>query len=227
MLVENARWRCALMTSAFADTEFRRSRVSRDLSRAAIVAVHFVNDIVHPDGALAGFGYPAGAAERGVVAKAAQLLAAARQQSLPVFYTRVGWDAGHATLVPNSPLIQTVGQLGCLVNGTWQTEIIEELTPAAGDIVVTNERVSGFINSPLDTLLRARGVGTILIFGVSTNLSVESTVRHASDLGYDVILVEDASSTTSEEAHSVAVETMRLLVADVVTTEQVLSDLHV
>ncbi len=199
--------------------------MSLNLSHAAVVAVHFENDIVHPDGALAGFGYPAGAVERGVIPKAAKLIAAAREHALPVVFTRVGWDAGHSTLVANSPLIQTVGNLKCLVNGTWQTQIIDELSPADGDITVTNERVSGFVNSPLDTLLRNRGIDTLLIFGVSTNLSVDSTARHASDLGYNVLLVEDASSTTSQEAHSVAVETLRLLLTDVVTTEQVIKEL--
>lgn len=180
------------------------------LTRTAVLAIHLQKDIVTPNGAFGGF-FAQNVADRNVLGVAADVLSAARSAGLPVFYTRVGWDAGHKTLHPNNPLLSIVAQQQCCVNGTWQTEIVDDVAPQDVDIVLTNERVSGLADSPLDTLLRGRGVDTLVLFGVATNLSVEDTARHASNLGYRVILIEDATSAATEEAHRASLETLGLL----------------
>ncbi|MAP64347.1 MAG: cysteine hydrolase [Microbacterium sp.] len=194
-----------------------------DLTNAAVVAVHLQNDIVHADGAFSGY-FAASAAERGVVAKAGRILNAARDNGRPVIYTRVGWPTGHATLLANTPLLQIVQQTSCLTLDTWQTEILAEVPPQEGDIVITNDRVSGFANSSLDTVLRSRGIDTIVVFGVATNASVESTIREGSDLGYNVILVEDASSTVDEAVHAATTGSLGLF-AEILTTDELLGRL--
>lgn len=185
----------------------------------AVIAVHFENDIVTAEGAFGGF-FAAKVAERDVFAHANTVLHAARDAGAIVVYTRVGFEAGHKELVANNPLLGIVAQQECLVVGTHQTEIVAELAPHDGDLVITNGRVSNFANSPLDTILRGRGVDTIVIFGVATNLSVEDTARHASNLGYRVILVEDACSAADDAAHSATVATLGLL-AEVSNSEEV------
>lgn len=194
-----------------------------DPTRTAVVGIHLQNDIVTADGAFGGF-FAQNVLDRRVLPIAANLLSAARTAQIPVFYTRVGWDEGHRTLHANNPLLSIVGQQKCCVNGTWQTEIVSEVAPQDADLVLTNERVSGLADSPLDTLLRARGVDTIVVFGVATNLSVEDTARHASNLGYRVVVVEDACAAATDEAHRASVETLGLL-AEVGTSEDVLAAL--
>ncbi|MGC2938809.1 MULTISPECIES: cysteine hydrolase family protein [unclassified Brevibacterium] len=192
-----------------------------NLAHTAIVGIHLQNDVVHAKGAFSGF-FAASAAERGVVAKAAKVIDAAHDSRRPVFLTRVGWDPGHEDLVANYPLLQIVEEQRCLTNGTWQTEFLEGIPVADSDHVITHERVSGFSNTRLDVLLRASNVQTLVVFGVATNVSVESTVRAAADLGYQIILVEDACSSTDEGAHSASIASMGLF-AEIVTADDIIS----
>jgi biuret amidohydrolase len=83
-----------------------------------------------------------------------------------------------------------VAQQQCLREGTPGTEIIGELAPRADDWIVTNTKVSACAVSDLDERLREAGVDAVVLFGVATNLSVESTGRSAGDLGYRVVLAQ-------------------------------------
>jgi nicotinamidase-related amidase len=89
---------------------------------------------------------------------------------------------------------------------------------------VTHQRVSGFVGSELDTVLRGRGVDTVVITGVATNMSVESTARSAGDLGYRTIVVSDACSAAAPEVHEASLASLGML-GEVVTAADVLAAL--
>jgi biuret amidohydrolase len=187
-------------------------------SRTAVIAVHMQHDIVTADGAFGGF-FAAQAAERDVIGQAGQLLEAARRSGAMAVYTRVAWQPGYPDLVANSPLLGMVAQFGALVEGSGKAEIVPQLTPQDGDVVLTHQRVGGFSASQLDVILRSRGIGTVLFAGVATNASVESTARQASDLGYRTIVVADACSAADPGAHDAAVASLGLL-AEITTTAE-------
>jgi nicotinamidase-related amidase len=187
-------------------------------SRTAVIAVHMQHDIVTADGAFGGF-FAAQAAERDVIGQAGQLLEAARRSGATVVYTRVAWQPGYPDLVANSPLLGMVAQFGALVEGSGKAEIVPQLTPQDGDIVLTHQRVGGFSASQLDIILRSRGIDTVLFAGVATNASVESTARQASDLGYRTIVVADACSAADPGAHDAAIASLGLL-AEITTTAE-------
>ncbi len=187
-------------------------------SRTAVIAVHMQHDIVTADGAFGGF-FAAQAAERDVIGQAGQLLEAARRSGATVVYTRVAWQPGYPDLVANSPLLGMVAQFGALVEGSGKAEIVPQLTPRDGDIVLTHQRVGSFSASQLDVILRSRGIDTVLFAGVATNASVESTVRQASDLGYRTIVVADACSAADPGAHDAAIASLGLL-AEITTTAE-------
>ena len=65
-----------------------------------------------------------------------------------VVYTRVAWQPGLADLVANSPILGIVRDSGCLVEGSDKAQILAELTPQDGDLVVTHQRVGGFLRQP-------------------------------------------------------------------------------
>jgi biuret amidohydrolase len=127
-----------------------------------------------------------------------------------VVYTRVAFKSDYSDMVPNSPLLAMTKQQACLVEGTWQTEILAELAPRDGDLVITHQRISGVAGTQLDVILRGRSVDTMLIAGVPTNLSVEGNARDASNLGYRTIVVSDACAAASEAAHQASIETLGL-----------------
>ena len=84
-----------------------------------------------------------------------------------------------------------------------------ELAPDAGfqqgDVLITKHSWGAFLGTPLDSELRARGITTVLLGGIATDIGVESTARSAYDLGYHLIFIEDMMATVSAEMHDAAV----------------------
>lgn len=192
-------------------------------STAAFLACHWENDIVGADGAFAPF-FRAEVERRGIIDVAKRLIDGAHQAGARVVYTRVAFQAGHSDLVTNIPLLGVVAQQKSLLDGTPATEIIDELKPQADDWVVTNPAVSAFASSDLDQRLRSAGIDTVVLFGVATNLSVESTGRSAGDLGYRVVIVEDGCAAAAQEAHDATIASFGLL-GEVASAEEVLAAL--
>ena len=173
-----------------------------DPRTTAVIAVHLQGDIVGPDGAFAGF-FRQQVVERDVLAKNRVLLGAARDAGATVVYTRVAWQPDYSDLEVNSPLLG----------------IVAEVAPLDGDQVVSHQRIGGFAGSGLHELLQSRGITTTVFSGTATNASVEGTARAASDLGYRVVVVEDACSAASPAAHQASVESLGLL-AEITTVPE-------
>jgi biuret amidohydrolase len=194
-----------------------------DPRTTAVVAVHCQGDIVGPDGAFAGHFYQQ-VVERNVLDRIAALTDAMRDAGATIAYTRVAWQPDYSDLQANSPILRFVAQSGCLKDGTRLAEIVEPLTPRRGDLVITHQRVGGFTGSAFDDALRDRGIQTLVFAGVATNFSVEGTAREASDLGYHVLIVDDACAAASLQAHAASLGSLGLL-AEIVTVDDVLAAL--
>lgn len=91
----------------------------------------------------------------------------------------------------------------------------------ASDILVTKHQWGAFYGTDLDLQLRRRGVRTIVLAGIATNMGVESTAREAYERGYEVVIAEDATTTFSAGMHSFAFENIFPLLGRVVTTDSV------
>jgi nicotinamidase-related amidase len=194
-----------------------------DPKRTALVAIHLQHDIVGADGAFAPF-FRAEIERTRVLDTAARALTSSRRAGTKIVYTRVAFKPGHADLVANSPLLGMVAESKCLVDGTRGAALVEAVSPAETDTIVTHPRVTGFHSSELDVVLRAAGIDTVAFAGVATNISVEGTARTASELGYRTIVLSDACSAGSAAAHRASLESLGLL-AEVVTTDDFLTAL--
>ena len=177
--------------------------------RTAVIVIHCQGDIVSGNGAFAPFFHDQ-VVSRNVVSNIAGLLDHARESGMTVIYTRVAFKPDFSDLNANSPLLKVVEQAGCLKDGTELADIVPELTPTANDFVITHQRVGGFVPE-LTAVLEDRGIDTLVFAGVATNASVESTARVATDAGYRVIIVEDACSAATPEAHQASIESLGLL----------------
>ena len=80
-----------------------------------------------------------------------------------------------------------------LAKGGWDYQLVDELTPQEGDIVLPKPRYSGFFNTPLDSILRSRVIRHLVFTGIATNVCVESTLRDGFFLEYFGIVLEDAT----------------------------------
>jgi ureidoacrylate peracid hydrolase len=175
-----------------------------DPASTAVIVVDMQNAYASPGGYvdLAGFDI-AGAA--GVIGRIGQVLDVARGAGMPVVFLQNGWDADYVEAGgPGSPnwhksnALKTMrarpelaGQL--LARGGWDYELVDALAPQAGDIRVHKTRYSAFFNSQLDSVLRARGVRTLVFVGIASNVCVESTLRDAFHLEYFAVMLEDAT----------------------------------
>ena len=98
---------------------------------------------------------------------------------------------------------------GMMKEGSKEWQLVEELLPADGDLVLRKHTASFFVGTMLDQMLHNRGVETLVLAGVSTEAGIEGTARHASYLGYYPVVVEDAVGSFDREAHEKALWVMK------------------
>ena len=156
-----------------------------------------------------------------VVKNAAALAEAFRKKQMPVFLVRVALSAdGKNALHPVADAPMQFQK----PPPDW-TEIVPELGPKAGDLVITKRQWGAFYGTELDLELRRRGITTIVLCGISTNIGVESTARFAYEYGYHQIFVEDAMSALSAEEHALTVAKIFPRIGLVRKTGEILADL--
>ena len=189
--------------------------------RTAVLAIHFQNDVISPDG-MFGQTFAPAAAAAGIVPRTAALLEAARRTGVHVVYVNVVYWPGYVGHIRNSALFQTVANLGGFMRGTKGVEIVKELTPHKGDIVQEHSRISAFFGNDVTTILTGLGIDTLIVTGVATNVAIDHTVRDAIQLGYRTILVEDCCCTADASYHEASLKTLRVLATAVLTAKDVI-----
>jgi nicotinamidase-related amidase len=133
-----------------------------------------------------------------VVANAAKLAERFRALGAPVVVVRVAnLPDGRDMLQPPADAMAPAGSRPA----DWAT-IVPEIGPQDGDIQITKRQWGAFYGTELDLQLRRRGIRTIVLAGISTNVGVESTARDAFERGYAQVFVEDATGSPSAEAHA-------------------------
>lgn len=172
--------------------------------RPALLVLDLINDLVHPDGKLSGFGTFGQVVERGVLDRARLAVRRARAAGIPVVYLTIGWDAQHTGFPVNSPLFGAVRPDQRPVLGTWGTRVHDAVRPAPGERVLPKSRVSPFHGTVLAELLRGWSVDTLLLTGVTTDLVVLAAAREGHDRDFQVRVLADATATDSPELHAAA-----------------------
>ena len=182
-----------------------------DLSKLSLLVIDMQNDFCHPDGWLAHIGVDVNPA-RAPIAPLKTLLPMLRNAIVPVVWVNWGnrpdlMNVSAGLLHVYNPTGEGVG-LGdplpsrnapVLTLGSWAAAVVDELEPHTSDIRVDKYRMSGFWDTPLDSILRNLGRTTLLFAGVNADQCVMTTLQDANFLGYDCILVEDCTATTSPE----------------------------
>jgi nicotinamidase-related amidase len=150
---------------------------------------------------------------------AAKALAAARVAKLRVIHVVNRWREGQPDLDDGIPMWAGRRGTDSGVEGTWGAEIVEQLAPAADEIVVVKRTVSALATTDLERLLTLFGIRTLVLAGIATNFVVEGTAREAADRGYRVIALRDACETWSAEAQRFSIEILSLL-GEVITVDE-------
>lgn len=180
-----------------------------DLARAACVVVDMQRDFCAPDGWLAHLGVDVGPV-RAPIAPLSLLLPGLRSAGVPVVWLNWGNRPDRANLPPGvlhvydpdgertgigDPLPSTGHRV--LERGSPSAGLVDGLVVEPGDLWVDKYRMSGFFDTELDSVLRNLDATTLLLAGVNLDQCVLATLMDAASLGYDVVLLEDCSATTS------------------------------
>lgn len=135
-----------------------------------------------------------------------QVLNAARKAKLRVFYAlhRRYRPGDYETWKYIAPVQKAAWSHKTFEDGTWGGEVRSEFVPQPGDIMAQEHWCSsGFANTDLDLQLKKHGLQQLIVMGLIAHTCVESTVRYAAELGYEVIMVKDATADYSnEEMHA-------------------------
>jgi nicotinamidase-related amidase len=99
------------------------------------------------------------------------------------------------------------------------------VAPQADDLVVTKHRISAFAGTDLEMILRAREIDTLILFGIATSGVVLSTLLHASDKDYHLIVVKDCCADLDAAGHSYLIERFFPRLATVTTSDQLINAL--
>lgn len=191
------------------------------MTQTAVIALHYQNEVLHPDGKIR-LGIAEGATGRDkVIDRARHLLTGARAAGVPVVSVRVAFRPDHADVLQNAPIFRNVMRLGAMAEGSWGAQFFDGLGPAPGEFVVTHNRIGAFHGSSLSDTLRVLGVTRLIVAGIASSSVVVTTVGQAADLGFEVIVAQDACSAARPEMHAAALAIMSV-VAEVVSVDEAL-----
>ena len=182
----------------------RPEALSLDPGQSALIVVDMQNAYASKGGYLDLAGFDISGAQAAIEAISVAVRAA-RAAGMTVIYFQNGWDPDYVEAGgPGSPnyhksnALKTMRQRpelagSLLAKGGWDYALVDALTPQPGDIVIPKPRYSAFYNTQLDSILRARGIRTLVFTGIATNVCVESTLRDGFFLEYFGIVLEDAT----------------------------------
>jgi nicotinamidase-related amidase len=141
----------------------------------------------------------------------------ARMCAIAVIFVRVGFRPRHPEVNSANRIFATIAERNALKEGDPSAAIDPTVGVREDDIIVTKKRVSAFAGSDFETILRARGLRTLVLAGVSTSGVVLSTVREAADRDYQLVVLSDGCADQDAEVHEVLIRKVFPRQAEVMT----------
>lgn len=164
-------------------------RVELDPTRSAVLVVDMINEFCKPGGKMVLPGYEV------LVPPQRSVIEAARKAGAPVVWIR---DSHRRNMRRDREWVKRTPHC---VEGSWGTEVIEDLGARDDEIHVVKHRYSGFFQTDLDLVLKDMLVDQLVVFGVVTNICVRSTVHDAFFNGYEVVVPRDCCAATGPREH--------------------------
>jgi len=190
-------------------------------SMSALLIVDMQNAFIRPNGSLPRMGLDTSRTLR-VIEPIRKLREVYRGARLPVIFLQHVHQADGSDMGLIASVFPPIRALGHCFEGTWDAQMIDELAPAPGDLVLTKSRFSGFYKTDLEKTLRALKVETLVVTGIATNICVESTIRDAFYRDYSVVVPREATASFTEEQENGSFGNFAFAFAKVVALDEVI-----
>ena len=147
-----------------------------------------------------------------VIPKIKELLELCRENTIPVFYTQAVRESSGIDLLTRTHQIlpksreERIMKKPICVRGTWDADIVAEVAPIPGDHVVIKRRDSAFHDTEIKVWLSSLGINTLIFSGIDTSICVESSLRDAFNIGYDVVLISDATISSNKKHYESTID---------------------
>jgi ureidoacrylate peracid hydrolase len=194
--------------------------ISRD--HTALLVIDMQNGFLDEKGSMATVGLPH-TELRGAIPGCVRLVAAAREAGVPVIFTRYMYmaDYSDAGLLPTEK-VPAMREVNALAAGSWDADIVPELVPAPGEVIIDKARPSSFYGTRLEPVLSNKQIRSLVMCGVTTNICVETTARDAGQRDLRVHVISDATAEYEKERHDHALNTIGFIFGWVDTVQDVL-----
>ncbi len=178
-----------------------------DPAKTAVVLIEYQNDFTTENGVLHG-AVEGTMSSTDMIKNTCAVVDAARAAGATIVHSPIQFVAGYNEITSHPyGILKGVVDTNAFVKGSWGAAIVDDLTPAADDIVLEGKRgLDAFASTNLDFILRSKGIETVVLSGFLTNCCVESTMRSAYEKGFEVITLTDCVAATSQEEHDNAIK---------------------
>jgi len=189
------------------------------------LALHYQNENCHADGNIP-FGLKPEDVEwrAQMLGSAKRLSNGLRKHNVQVIHVQAVTEEGQWEVIDNCPIFGVWRDVKAWPRGSWGAEFVDGLGAQSGDIVIQHGRNSAFYGSRLEEHLNRFKPTWLIVSGVSTAYVVETTVRDAADIGYNLVVAGDACSTFRRDFHDASLRAMSLL-SRVTTTDNIVETL--
>jgi ureidoacrylate peracid hydrolase len=150
-----------------------------------------------------------------VIPTIGRLINKCRLARIPIFYTQAVRESSGIDLLTRTHKIlprsreERIRKRPICVRGTWDADIVEEIKPSEGDYIVIKRRDSAFQDTEIVVWLRSLRIDTLIFSGIDTSICVESSLRDAFNVGYDIVLISDATASNSTKHYESTLENVK------------------
>ena len=144
-----------------------------------------------------------------------ELIEISRAAGIPVFYTQAVRESSGIDLLTKTHKIlpksreERIMRKPICVRGTWDAGIVDDIKPAARDHIVIKRRDSAFHDTEINVWLKSLGIDTLIFSGIDTSICVETSLREAFNIGYDIILISDATASSNRKHYESTLDNVR------------------